>query len=180
MTWVQTYCRPKKKHVHVVGFFEQHMSGTTITYICFLCNIKFKNYQHTYVIWKLLYQTIICCLISKKINCRIRKIICRFFFFIINCVSYKKNYMSFSIKRHIDTRVIVRWCNNRRHPNRQWGSALCQQSRGVLAPSSLRGLLQVAGHINAQCLFSSLSSIVHCRLDLIRQRRPDTLVWHYI
>jgi len=26
----------KKKHVHVVELFEQHMSGTTITYICFL------------------------------------------------------------------------------------------------------------------------------------------------
>ena len=40
MTWVQTYSTPKKKHVHGVGCFEQHMWGTTRTYICLLCNIN--------------------------------------------------------------------------------------------------------------------------------------------
>ena len=39
----------QKKHVHVVGFFEQHMSGNTITYTCFLCNIKSTYHQHIYV-----------------------------------------------------------------------------------------------------------------------------------
>jgi len=42
-----------------------------------------KNYM--------LYKTIICCLISKKIVCRIRKIICHLIFL--------KNYMSYN--KHI-------------------------------------------------------------------------------
>ena len=36
MTRVQA--QTKNKHVHVVGFFEHHMSWTTITYVCFFAN----------------------------------------------------------------------------------------------------------------------------------------------
>jgi len=44
----------------------------------------------------------------KKKKCRIRKIICRLIF--LNKLCRIRNiYMSFNIKRHIDTRVIFRW-----------------------------------------------------------------------
>ena len=61
----------RKKHVHGVGCFEQHMWGTTISYICLLCNInKYITNIHMLLENKVTYKnvtpTYICCLKIKQ------------------------------------------------------------------------------------------------------------------
>jgi len=70
----------RKKHVHCVGFFEQHMWGTTITYICLLCNINkyiinIRMLLGNTVTYKNVTPTYICCLRIKQhvINSRYYK-----------------------------------------------------------------------------------------------------------
>jgi len=65
------------KHVHGVGCFEQHVWGTTITYICLLCKIN-KHITNIHMLlkntvtYKNVTPTYICCL---KIKQHINKII---------------------------------------------------------------------------------------------------------